>query len=167
MAIPHYIRRASAGLFITGLIFILLPVVLRILDPTAGSFGIEILNALGLAAMLFSAVLHMGLFAYEKFLPRFHEYQTESLEGAGKLFENLSDELRAPLHTEANIYPHRLAQLAERRKVNQFIFLMRCVRLSFCLLSLAYVLHLATQLVTVAMTAVPASAPASWPKPLN
>ncbi|MDO7853152.1 hypothetical protein [Hymenobacter convexus] len=165
MPIPNYIRQATKGLFATGLIFVVLPPVLRILDPTAGAFGIEILNVLGLAALLMSGVLHGSLFVYEKFLPRFHEYQAESLEGEAKLFENLTEELRKPLYEEANIYPARLAQLTERRKVNQFTFLIRCVRLSFCLLSLAYVLHLATQLVTVAMTAVPASAPASWPKP--
>ena len=160
MPIPHYLRRASVGLFFAGLIFVVLPPVLRILDPTAGSFGIELLNALGLAAMLFSAVLHMALFAYEKFLAPFYTYQAESLDGQGKLFENLTDELRVPLYTEDNIYPARLAQLVERRKTNQFIFLVRCVRLSFCLLSLAFLLHLAMQVISVAMTAVPASAPA-------
>ncbi|MBJ6109437.1 hypothetical protein JAO73_10460 [Hymenobacter sp. BT523] len=160
MPIPNYLRRAASGLLFAGAIFLGLPYLIRLYDPTAGSFGADLLNTLGLAALLFSGVLHMGLFAYEKFLPRFRQYQAESLEGEGKLFDNLTDELVKPLYAEANIYPHRLAQLTERRKVNQFIFLIRCVRLSFCLLSLAYLLHLAAQLLVAALTAVPGSAPA-------
>ncbi|WP_210519897.1 hypothetical protein [Hymenobacter terricola] len=165
MEIPHYLRRAAAGLFATGFIFVALPPVLRVLDPTAGSFGIEILNALGLAALLFSGVLHGGLFVYEKFLPRFQEYQGESLEKNGKLYENLTDELRTPLYEEDNIYPHRLAQLIERRKVAEFQFKLRCVRLNYSLFSLAFLLCLAAFMASLAMTAVPASAPASLPKP--
>ena len=160
MPIPHYLRRATAGILITGIIFLVMPPVLRLIDPTAAGFNVDVLNALGLAAILGTGVLHMALYAYKKFLPRFQEYQAESLEGEAKLFENLTDELRQPLIEEANMYPNRLAQRMELRKVNQFIFLIRCVRISFCLLSLAYLLHLAMQLVTVAMTAVPASAPA-------
>ncbi|WP_201979357.1 hypothetical protein [Hymenobacter rubidus] len=160
MPIPNYLRRAASGLAMAAAIFLGLPFLIRLYDPTAGSFGVDLLNALGLAALLFSGALHMGLYAYEKFLPRFRTYQAESLEGEGMLFENLTTELRKPLFEEANIYPDRLAQLTERRKVHQFIFLVRCVRLSFCLLSLAYLLHLAAQMLTLAMTAVPGSAPA-------
>ncbi|GAB3334346.1 hypothetical protein ACFQT0_19440 [Hymenobacter humi] len=160
MAIPHYIRRATAGLVITGFIFLLLPPALRLIDPTAAGFNVDVLNALGLAAILGTGTLHMGLYAYEKFFPRFKDYQAECLESEGKLFENLTDELRAPLYDEANIYPNRLAQLVERRKVAQFIFLIRCVRLSFCLVSLAYLLYLVAHMLTLAMTAVPGSVPA-------
>jgi hypothetical protein len=166
MPIPNYLRRATVGLFITGLIFLLLPPVLRLFDPTAGSFGVELLNALGVAAMLFSAVLHGALFAYEKFLPAFHAYQGESLEREGKLFENLTDSLETQLDACAATaleYQDYLAVLAvqtERRKTAQFKFIIRCVRLSFCLLSLAYLLHLAASMVLLAMTAVPGSAPA-------
>lgn len=167
MPIPHYLRRATAGLFVTGAIFVGLPPILRVIDPTAGSFGIELLNALGLAAMLFGAVLHLALIAYEKFLAPLYRYQAESLDGEGKLFENVTDELRRPLWQEGveETMPKwavvdRIAFCAERRKVSQFQFLIRCVRLSFCLLSLAYLLHLALQVVTVAMTVVPQSAPA-------
>jgi hypothetical protein len=162
MPIPRYLRRASAGLLLTGAIFVLLPPILRVLDPSAGSFGIEILNALGLGAMLFGAVLHLALFAYEKFLSPFYRYQAESLDGEGKLFENLTDALEQGLEKlAATAWPmHGVAIQTERRKTNQFKFLIRCVRLSFCLLSLAYLLHLALQVLTVAMTAVPASVPA-------
>ena len=165
MPIPHFLRRATAGLAITGLIFVVLPPVLRLLDPAAGSFRIEILNALGLAAMLFGAVLHLALVAYEKFLAPLYKYQAESLDGEGKLFENLTDKLESELYFINGVEPpmthdERMILLTERRKTSQFKFLIRCVRLSFCLLSLAYLLHLALQVVTVAMTVVPQSAPA-------
>lgn len=163
MPIPNYLRQATKGLFITGVIFVALPPVLRVLDPSAGSFGIEILNALGLAAMLFGAVLHLALFAYEKFLPQFHSYQAESLEGDGKLFENITTPLEERFgkftNRELGFKEHLNVQV-EYRKTAQFKFIIRCVRLSFCLLSLAYLLHLAMQVVTVAMTVVPNSAPA-------
>ncbi|MGI4760921.1 MAG: hypothetical protein ACRYF0_09460 [Janthinobacterium lividum] len=163
MPIPHYLRRATAGLLLTGAIFIGLPPVLRILDPAAGSFGIELLNALGLAAMLFGAVLHLALLAYEKFLAPLYKYQAESLDGEGKLFENLTAPLETSLeacHPSADDYGALLQHQVESRQTAQFKFLVRCVRLSFCLLSLAYLLHLALQVVTVALTVVPQSAPA-------
>ena len=160
MKVPHYLRRATAGLALTGLMFVVLPPLLRILDPSAGSFGIEILNALGLAAMLFGAVLHLALIAYEKFLAPLYRYQAESLDGEGKLFENLTGPLEEGLDT-LRITPSTLALevQVETRKTAQFKFFIRCVRLSFCLLSLAYLLHLATHVVTVAMTVVPSSGP--------
>jgi hypothetical protein len=169
MPIPHYLRRASAGLALTGLIFLVLPPILRVLDPSAGSFGIEILNALGLAAMLFGAVVHLALFAYEKFLGPFYRYQAESLDGEGKLFENLTDALEQGLvKLAATALPmHSVEIQIETRKTAQLKFLIRCVRLSFCLLSLAYLLHLAMQVVTVSMTVMPSSAPASSLKPTN
>ena len=163
MPIPHYLRRATAGLFVTGAIFVGLPPVLRIIDPAAGSFGIELLNALGLAAMLFGAVLHLALVAYEKFLAPLYRYQAESLDGEGKLFENVTAPLEAALeeHRARTYDPDILLRLqVESRQTAQFKFLVRCVRLSFCLLSLAYLLHLALQVVTVALTVVPQSVPA-------
>ena len=162
MPIPRYLRRATAGLVVTGAIFIGLPPILRILDPSAGSFGIELLNALGLAAMLFGAVLHLALTAYEKFLAPLYKYQAESLDGDGKLFENVTAPLEASLEEcRSRAYDHDtlLRLQVESRQTAQFKFLVRCVRLSFCLLSLAYLLHLALQVVTVAMTVVPQSAP--------
>lgn len=163
MPIPNYIRRATVALLITAIIFLGLPPLLRLYDPTAGSFNVELLNALGLAAIFFSGTLHMGLYAYEKFLPAFHNYQGESLEGNGKLFENLTDTLELSLEECRNSaleYQDTMAIQIESRKTAQFKFIIRCVRLSFCLLSLAYLLHLAMFMVTLAMTAVPAPAPA-------
>jgi hypothetical protein len=163
MPIPNYIRRATVAIVVTGLIFLLMPPALRLIDPTASGFNVEVLNALGLAAILGTGVLHMALYAYEKFLPAFQKYQAESLEGEGKLFENLTDDLETSLNRLADCplasQEHVQVQI-ERRKTAQFKFIIRCVRLSFCLLSLAYLLHLALQLVTVALTAVPASGPA-------
>jgi hypothetical protein len=161
MPIPNYIRQATKGLFLTGLIFVGLPPVIRFFDPAAGSFGFELLNALGVAAMLFSTVLHLALYAYEKFLPAFHEYQGESLEGEKKLFENLTGPLETSLaEVAATPSVMKLEVQVETRKTAQFKFLIRCVRISFCLLSLGYLLHLAMQALTLAMTAVPGAAPA-------
>lgn len=160
--VPHYLRRATAGLFITGLVFILFPALLRFYDPTAGSFNIDTLNALGLAAVLFSGVLHLGLVAYEKLLPRFYDYQRESLEGEGKLFENITDSLETSLTRLADYAltgEQHVAVQVERRKTAQFKFTVRCVRLLFCLLSLAYLVHLAADMAKTAMLAVPGSAP--------
>ncbi len=163
MPIPHYLRRAASGLLIAAAIFLAVPFLIRLYDPTAGSFGADLLNALALAALLFSGAMHMGLYGYEKFFPRFQSYQAESLEGEGKLFENLTD----PLDKTMDLCAARVITMEqylpiniERRKIAQFKFLIRCVRLSFCLLCLAYLLHLAMQALSLAMTAVPGSAPA-------
>jgi hypothetical protein len=164
MAVPHYLRRATGGIFLTGLAFLVLPGLLRLYDPSAGSFNIDTLNALALGAVLFSGVLHLGLVAFERFLPRFYEYQRESLEGEGKLFENLTDDLEAGLTSLQNQVSYGFMEgiqlQVERRKSAQFKFTVRCVRLLFCLLSLAYLLHLALELVKTSMLAVPAPVPA-------
>jgi hypothetical protein len=161
--VPHYLRRASLGLFITVLVFVAFPAVLRLYDPSAGSFNIDTLNALGLAAVLLSAVLHLALVAYEKFLPKFYDYQRECLEGEGKLFENITESVETSLNRLADFAltdAQHVAVQIERRKTAQFKFTVRCVRLLFCLLSLAYLLHLAVDMVKTAMLAVPGSAPA-------
>lgn len=162
MPVPNYLRRATLGVLITGLVFVLLPAVLRIFDPSAGSFHVDTLNALGLAAVLFSGVVHLALFAYEKLLPSFYDYQRESLEGEKKLFENITDTLETgivALRKQTQDVRTLTEIQAEARKTAQFKFLVRCARISFCLLSLAYLLHLVLDMVKTAMLAVPASAP--------
>jgi len=90
---------------------------------------------------MLAAILYLVFLAYSKVFPRFRTYQQESLEGEGKLFENITDELRAPLWQDGveQAMPKwavadRIASCTERRKVSQFQFAIRCVRLSFCLL---------------------------------
>ncbi|MDF7810509.1 hypothetical protein [Hymenobacter sp. YC55] len=159
---PHYLRFAFISLVLASFILIGLPYVLHLFDAGAGGFTADQFNTLALAAMLVLAAVHVGFFVFRRLFPRFYDYLRECLEGEGKLFENLTDQLWQPLIKADYLGPNRLAQLTERRKVAQFQFLIRCVRLSFCLLVLAYLLHLATHMLTVAMTVLPtASAPAS------
>jgi hypothetical protein len=161
---PRYLRLITFSLVLAAGVFILLPFVLRFFDPSAGSFGIDTLNALAFGAVMLAAILHLGFLAYSKVFPRFRTYQQESLEGEGKLFENITDELRTPLwcatedDQEAFMslpVSERLAVCVERRKVSQFQFIIRCVRLSFCLLAFYYCVQLSEHVLTSVLTAVP------------
>jgi hypothetical protein len=159
---PHYLRFASLSLALAGLILLVLPLVLRFYDAGAGGFTVDQFNVLALGAVLLLATVHLAFFVYRRLFPRFYEYQRECLESEGKLFENLTEELRGPLYDEGTIYAARLAQLIERRKLAQFQFTIRCVRFLLCFSVLAYLLWLATHMLTVAMLATPtASAPVS------
>lgn len=157
---PRYLRLITTSFLLAATVFVLLPFVLRFFDPSAGSFGIDTLNALAFGAVLLAAILHLGFLAYSKVFPRFRAYQQESLEGEGKLFENLTDELRAPLYPTGTTYAglseaEKLNILIERRKVSQFQFTIRCVRLSFCLLAFYALVLLSEHVLTAALTVVP------------
>jgi hypothetical protein len=154
---PRYLRLATIGLLATAVVFVLLPYVLRFFDPSAGSFGIDTLNALAFGAVLLAAILNLAFIAYERVFPRFKTYQQESLEGDGKLFENLTDELESGLVYLRN-WVHEADQLpvrVEARKIAQFKFLIRCVRLSFCLSALYYLVQLSEHVLIAALTVVP------------
>ena len=154
---PRYLRLITISLVAAAAVFVLLPHVLRFFDPSAGSFGIDTLNALAFGAVLLAAILHLGFLAYSKVFPRFRTYQAESLEGDGKLFENLTDDLETDLgYLEDWTSPHeRLPLLIENRKVAQFKFRIRCVRLSFCLLAFYALVLLSEHVLTAALTVVP------------
>ncbi len=161
---PRYLRLITFSLLLAAAVFVLLPHVLRFFDPSAGAFGIDTLNALAFGAVMLAAILHLAFLAYSKVFPRFRTYQQESLEGDGKLFENLTDELRLPLwpitDTEwqrwAGLSPaERLTICIERRKVSQFQFTIRCVRLSFCLLAFYALVQLSEHVLTAVLTVVP------------
>ncbi|MGI4866160.1 MAG: hypothetical protein ACRYFZ_19705 [Janthinobacterium lividum] len=159
---PRYMRLITVSLLAAAAVFVLLPYVLRFFDPSAGSFGIDTLNALAFGAVLLAAILHLGFLAYSKVFPRFRTYQAESLEGEGKLFENITDELRAPLwqkDVEESMpkwaISDRIAFCVERRKVSQFQFIIRCVRLSFCLLAFYALVQLSEHVLIAALTVVP------------
>lgn len=163
---PHYLRLMTMGLVLTAAIFLGLPSLLRLYDPTAGNFNVETLNAVALGAVLLAGVLHSGFFAYRQLFPRFYDYQRECVEENGKMFENITDDLRRPLFPAADVaeslditQAQTLAILTERRKVAQFQFIIRCVRFLLCFLVLAYCLHLASDMVKTAMLAVPGGAP--------
>jgi hypothetical protein len=154
---PRYLRLITFSLLLAAAVFVLLPFVLRLFDPSAGSFGIDTLNALAFGALLLAAILHLGFLAYSKVFPQFRTYQQDSLEGEGKLFENLTNDLEIDLQYLVDwVQPHeRLPVLIENRKVAQFKFLIRCVRLSFCLLALSYLVQLSEHVLTAALTVVP------------
>jgi len=154
---PRYLRLITFSLLLAAAVFVLLPHVLRFFDPSAGAFGIDTLNALAFGAVMLAAILHLAFLAYSKVFPRFRTYQQESLEGEGKLFENLTDSLETDLSYVTDwLSPHeRLPLLIENRKVAQFKFLIRCVRLSFCLLAFYALVQLSEHVLTAVLTVVP------------
>jgi hypothetical protein len=154
---PRYLRLITFSLVLAASVFILLPFVLRFFDPSAGSFGIDTLNALAFGAVMLAAILHLGFLAYSKVFPQFRKYQEESLEGDAKLFENLTDELESGLdYLKEWIHPaDQLAVRVEARKIRQFKFTIRCVRISFCLAAFWYLVQLSEHVLTAVLTAVP------------
>jgi len=154
---PRYLRLITFSLLLAAAVFVLLPHVLRFFDPSAGAFGIDTLNALAFGAVMLAAILHLAFLAYSKVFPRFRTYQQESLEGEGKLFENLTDSLETDLSYVTDwLSPHeRLPLLIENRKVAQFKFIIRCVRLSFCLLAFYALVQLSEHVLTAVLTVVP------------
>ena len=166
IAPPRYLRLATLALLATAVVFILLPYVLRLFDPSAGSFGIDTFNALSFGAALLAAILHLGFWAYERLFPRFKGYQQESLEDEARLFENLTGELEAGLDYLKH-WVHEADQLpvrVEARKIAQFKFLIRCVRLLFCLSALYCLVNLSERVLTAALTVVPKQALPVAPK---
>jgi hypothetical protein len=154
---PRYLRLITCSLVLAAGVFVLLPFVLRFFDPSAGSFGIDTLNALAFGAVMLAAILHLGFLAYSKVFPQFRKYQEESLEGEGKLFENLTDDLESGLdYLKEWIHPaDQLAVRVEARKIRQFKFFIRCVRLSFCLAAFWYLVQLSEHVLTATLTVVP------------
>ena len=154
---PRYVRLATIALVLTALVAFVLPPLLHLIDPSAGHFSLDTFNALTWGALLLAAIVHLGALAYGKLLPRFKTYQQESLEGEGKFFENLTDELEEGLATlRPQLAPgERLAHAIETRQVKQFKFLIRCVRTAFCLLSFYALVLLAERVLTAVLTAVP------------
>lgn len=154
---PRYLRLITFSLLLAATVFVLLPHLLRFFDPSAGSFGIDTLNALAFGAVMLAAILHLGFLAYSKVFPQFRTYQQESLEGEGKLFENITGDLEIKLqYAEDWLAPHeRLPLLIENRKVAQFKFIIRCVRLSFCLLAFYALVQLSEHVLTAVLTVVP------------
>jgi hypothetical protein len=168
---PRYLRYALVTLTLAVTVLLGLPSLLQLFDAGAGGFGTNTLNVLALAATLFWAVLQLGFLAYRALFRRFKAYQAECLEEAGKLFENVTDDLRIPLYPAADVVQnldisqaHTLNIFIERRKVAQFTFIVRCVRLAFCLLALFGLLHFAEHALTVAMLATPGGQLSSLPQ---
>ena len=154
---PRYVRLASIALLVTALVAFVLPPIIHLIDPSAGHFSLDTFNALTWGALLLAAIVHLGAIAYGKLLPRFKSYQQESLEGEGKFFENLTDELELGLtELKPQLQPaEKLALAIENREIKQFKFRIRCVRLAYCLLAFYALVLLAEHVLTAVLTAVP------------
>ena len=151
---PRYLRLATLALLFTSVVFVLLPYGLRLFDPSAGSFGIDTFNALAFGAALLAAIVHLGIWAYERIFPRFKLYQADSLEEEARLFENLTGDLETGLAAITQ-RPEQLPLQIEARHIAQFKFLIRCVRLLFCLSALYCLVTLSEHVLLAALTVVP------------
>ncbi len=151
---PRLLRFATLSALLAALVLLGLPYLLHALfGDEAGGFKVDQLNSFAFAAAVFWLALQLGYLAYRALFPRFRAYQGECLEEQGKLFENITEELRTPLWANPVFAPshERLNLFIERRKVAQFQFLVRCVRYLLCFLALAYLIHLAQWAVTVGL----------------
>lgn len=141
------------------LIFFALPPLLRLVDPTAGGFAPDTINAAALGAFHFFASLSMAYISWRGLFPSLYAYAAECMEG--KLLEaitkDLFDLLPNPLNFRAEVM---LATLAERRKIATLQFTIRCVRFVFSVLPFFVFFALSNHALTAALTAVPSAAPA-------
>jgi hypothetical protein len=154
---PNYLQFAFRSLLLSGFILIGLPYLLWFWDRGAGGFKVDKFNTLALSALLFIGCIHLAFFGFRRLFPRFYDYMRECLEGEGKLFENLTSGLTTDLDSLQHYVQKydMLPVIIERRKVAQLQLLIRCVRLSFCLLVLFGLLYLASHMLTVAFLAMP------------
>ena len=135
-------------------VFFLAPPLLRAYSeaaglPRAGSFDLGFLNVPVLAALQFFAAVSFAFLPWRVLFPGLYGYVRDCMEE--KLLANITDKLTA--NFEANEYNILVA--AERRRIAQFQFLIRCVRLLFCLLPFFAFLLLAQQFLSNALTVVP------------
>jgi hypothetical protein len=150
--LPKGARVAVFGL-VALLVFFALPPALRLIDPTAGGFAPDTINAAALGAFQFFAALTMAFISWRWLFPDLYEYAVDCMEG--KLLENLTDDLKLFLtHTQQDIM-----HAAERRHIAQFQFIIRCTRFVFALFPFLLFLLLANHALTAALTAVPSGAP--------
>jgi hypothetical protein len=122
--------------------------------PLAGSFDLGTVNVPVLAALQFFAAVSMAYVPWRFLFPGLYGYVRDCMEG--KLFENLTDELLGQLpDTGAWNTAAELTAATERRHINQFKFVIRCVRVVFSLLPFFVFLLLATHMVNTSLTVVP------------
>lgn len=153
-ALPKGARVAVFGA-LALLVFFALPPLLRLVDPTAGGFAPDTINAAALGAFQFFAALSMAYVSWRWLFPDLYRYAMDCMEG--KLLENLTDDLKALLGPECTV---SLLEAAEHRHIAQFQFLIRCTRFVLSLSPFLLFLLLANHALTAALTAVPGSAPA-------
>lgn len=152
-AADGYLKFAAKSLVVAAFVFLLLPQVLRLFYPTAGGFDQGTINTLALAALQYFAAAHLALFTYKRLLPEFYHYLVQSLQD--KVLENLTSALSEVLDNPETANTNLLPLLMERRKLLQFKFSIRCMRLAFCLLPLLFFFVSAQYALTAALTVVP------------
>lgn len=130
-------------------VFLLAPPLLRWLNPSAGAFDVGTLNAPVLAALQFFAAVSMAFVPWRFLFPGLYGYVRDGMEE--KLLANITGQLSQALDADFTNIP----AAAERRHIAQFQFLIRCVRLLFCLLPFLLFLLLAEHFLNVALTVVP------------
>ena len=138
---------------LAALTFFAVPPLLRWWNPAAGAFDVGTLNAPVLAALQFFAAVSMAYVPWRFLFPGLYGYVRDCMEG--KLFENLTTELLDQLPTADLATATTIFHAAERRRIAQLQFLIRCVRVLFCLLPFFVFLLLATRMVTTALAVVP------------
>ena len=126
----------------------LVPPLLRWLNPAAGAFDVGPLNAPLLAALQFFAAVSMAFVPWRFLFPGLYGYVRDSTEE--KLLANITGQLSQALDADSSNIP----AAAERRYIAQFQFLIRCVRLLFCLLPFFTFLLLAMRFLNTALTVV-------------
>jgi hypothetical protein len=124
--------------------------------PMAGSFDLGTLNVPVLAALQFFAAVSLAFVPWRFLFPGLYRYVRDCMED--KLLENLTKVLTDALPNPANEYEltaESIQLAAERRRISQFQFAIRCVRLIFCLLPFFAFLALAQAFLNSALTVVP------------
>jgi hypothetical protein len=124
--------------------------------PMAGSFDLGTLNVPILAALQFFAAVSLAYVPWRFLFPGLYRYVRDCMED--KLLENLTKVLTEalPTYETASLTDGTAIHLAaERRRISQFQFAIRCVRLIFCLLPFFAFLALAQAFLNSALTVVP------------
>jgi hypothetical protein len=124
--------------------------------PMAGSFDLGTLNVPVLAALQFFAAVSLAFVPWRFLFPGLYRYVRDCMED--KLLENLTKVLTDALPTpgsEGWLGAQTIELAAERRRISQFQFAIRCVRLIFCLLPFFAFLALAQVFLNSALTVVP------------
>jgi hypothetical protein len=153
-AADGYLKFFSLTLLVAVLIFLVLPPLLRLFYPTAGSFDSGTINTLALAALQYFAATHLALFTYRRLFPTLYDYLVESLQD--KVLESVTKELETQLaHPELLRDQSLLPVLSEQRQLLALKFSIRCKRLLFCLLPLAFLYIGAHYTLASVLTVVP------------
>ncbi|WP_151087386.1 hypothetical protein [Hymenobacter baengnokdamensis] len=152
-AADGYLKFATSALLVAVGIFLVLPPVLRLFYPTAGGFDQGTINTLALAALQYFAAAQLALFTYKRLLPGFYAYLVDTLQD--KVLENVTGELEAQLLHPETLDTGLLPVLIEHRKLLELKFTIRCKRLYFCFLPLAFFFIGAQLALTTVLTVVP------------